>query len=46
MAQVLREFSSVNLHATVLVMSDLRSARKQTKAGWQAYGAYARYYNV
>ncbi len=46
LAQVLREFSSVNLHATVLVMSDLRSARKQTKAGWQAYGAYARYYNV
>ncbi len=46
LAQVLREFSSVNLQVTVLVISDLGSARKQTKAGGQAYGAYARYYNV
>lgn len=44
--QALREFSSVNLQVTVLVMSDLGSARKQTKAGGQAYGAYAHYYNV
>ncbi|UWR09237.1 hypothetical protein [Ruegeria sp. B32] len=46
MAQALRKFSSVNLHATVLVKSDLGSARKQTKAGGQAYGAYAHYYNM
>ncbi|WP_261392138.1 hypothetical protein [Ruegeria arenilitoris] len=42
----MRESSSVNLQVTVLVMSDLGSARKQTKTGGQAYGAYARYYNV
>ncbi|WP_217354736.1 tyrosine-protein kinase family protein [Ruegeria arenilitoris] len=46
LAQALREFSSVNLQVTVLVISDLGSARKQTKAGGQSYGAYARYYNV
>ena len=44
--QALREFSRVNLQVTVLVMSDPGSARKQTKTGGQAYGAYARYYNV
>lgn len=44
--QALREFSSVNLQVTGLVMSDLRSARKQTRAGGQAYTAYARCYNV
>ncbi|WP_170341476.1 hypothetical protein [Ruegeria arenilitoris] len=46
MAQVLHEFSSVNLQVTVLVILDLGSARKQTKTGGQPYGAYARYYNV
>ena len=46
LAQALREFSSVNLQVTVLVISDLGSARKQTKTGGQPYGAYARYYNV
>ncbi len=46
LAQAMRESSSVNLQVTVLVISDLGSARKQTKTGGQAYGAYARYYNV
>ncbi|WP_170588856.1 tyrosine-protein kinase family protein [Ruegeria arenilitoris] len=46
LGQVLREFSSLNVQVTGLVMSDLGSARKQTNAGGQPYGAYARYYDV
>lgn len=46
LAQALREFSSVNLQVNGLVLSDLGFARKHTKAGGQAYGAYAHYYNV
>nr|WP_302477106.1 tyrosine-protein kinase domain-containing protein [Ruegeria arenilitoris] len=46
LGQVLREFSSLNVQVTWLVMSDLGSARKQTNAGGQPYGAYARYYDV
>lgn len=46
LAQALREFTSVNLRVSGLVVSDLGFSRKSERTGGQAYGVYARYYSA